>query len=73
MEIIVTVVGTVITVLAIVLAWKSDRRIQENMGKMLKEIAAGQKELAMGQKEIAQMILNQTKIMEKMETRMGST
>jgi len=66
MEIIVTVVGTVITVLAIVLAWKSDRRIQENMGKMLKEIAAGQKELG-------QMLLNQTKILERIEARMSST
>jgi hypothetical protein len=65
MEIIVTVVGTVITVLAIVLAWKSDRRIQENMGKMLKEIAAGQKELG-------QMLLNQTRILEKIEARMSS-
>ena len=66
MEIIVTVVGTVITVLAIVLAWKSDRRIQENIGKMLKEIAAGQKELG-------QMVLNQTRILEKIEARMSST
>jgi F420-dependent methylenetetrahydromethanopterin dehydrogenase len=66
MEIIVTVVGTVITVLAIVLAWKSDRRIQENIGKMLKEIAAGQKELG-------QMVLNQTRILEKIEARMRST
>lgn len=34
-------------------------------------IATGQKEIVAGQKEIAQMLLNQTKILERMETRMA--
>ncbi len=85
-----TIVGTFvtisITVSAIILAWKSDRRTQENialrLGTMLENIAAGQKEITQmiatgqkeivaGQKEIAQMLLNQTKILEKMEARMA--
>lgn len=80
----VTVLGTFITVLAIILAWMSDRRIQRKIATELatglkeimagqREIMAGQKEIAQiiatGQKELAQMLLNQTKILEKMEAK----
>jgi len=43
----------------------------ETMSEGQKEIAAGEKEIAAGQKEIAQMLFNQTKILERMEARMS--
>jgi len=36
-----------------------------------REIAAGQREIAVGQREIAQMLFNQTKILERIESKVG--
>ena len=74
------VMGVAIAILGIILAyiWRSNGQMQSYMVRMLetmsegqKEIAAGEKEIAAGQKEIAQMLFNQTKILERMEAKMS--
>lgn len=62
-----------VAILGIILAyiWRSNGQMQRYMVRMLETMSEGQKEIAAGQKEIAQMLFNQTKILERMEARMG--
>jgi len=50
-------------------------RIEEGQREMGKALIEGQREIAQmiaaGQREIAQMLFNQTKILEKIESRVG--
>jgi hypothetical protein len=59
---VIGILGVCLTVLGMILAyiWKGNQ-------KMEKAILEGQRVLEEGQKEIAQMLLNQTKILERIE------
>jgi len=66
--------------------WRSNGKLQRSMMEVLSRIEEGQREMgkaliegqreiaqmiAAGQREIAQMLFNQTKILEKIESRVG--
>jgi preprotein translocase subunit YajC len=70
------IMGVVIIIILgiiFVYIWRADGQMHTNISKMLENIAEGQKEIAAGQKEIAQMLLNQTKILERIESRMAGS
>ncbi|MFQ6091169.1 MAG: hypothetical protein ACE5OR_00550 [bacterium] len=54
--------------------WRANGEIQKVMIEALERIEEGQKEIAQGQREgfktLCEMLLNQTKILEKIEARM---
>ena len=78
------VMGIAIAFLGIILTyiWRSNGKLQRSMMEVLSRIEEGQREMgrtliegqreiAVGQREIAQMLFNQTKILEKIESRVG--
>ena len=46
-------------------------RIEEGQREMGRTLIEGQREIAVGQREIAQMLFNQTKILERIESKVG--
>jgi phage shock protein A len=75
MEIAIGLIGVSLTILGLISAyiWKSNGQLQRDMMEALERIEQGQergfKALAEGQERIAQMLLNQTKILERIERR----
>ena len=78
------VMGIAIAFLGIIFTyiWRSNGKLQRSMMEVLSRIEEGQREMgraliegqreiAAGQREIAQMLFNQTKILEKIESRVG--
>lgn len=67
------VMGIAIAFLGIILTyiWRSNGKLQRSMMEALLRMGEGQREIAAGQREIAQMLFNQTKILEKIESRVG--
>ncbi|MBU1261579.1 hypothetical protein KKH65_03605 [bacterium] len=63
---------TVISLISVYL-WKTNGKLQRTMMQALERIEEGQKKgfavLEEGQKEIAQMLFNQTKILERIEAK----
>jgi|GEM_PF-3384106 len=77
---VIGILGVCLTVLGIILAyiWKGNQKMEKAMMESLKAILAGQERLEEGQREIAQivkegqrelaqMLLNQTRILERIE------
>jgi len=78
------VMGIAIAFLGIILTyiWRSNGKLQRSMMEVLSRIEEGQREMgrtliegqreiAVGQREIAQMLFNQTKILERIESKVG--
>ena len=78
------VMGIAIAFLGIILTyiWRSNGKLQRSMMEVLSRIEEGQREMgrtliegqreiAAGQREIAQMLFNQTKILERIESKVG--
>ncbi len=74
------IMGLCLTILGLIFGyiWKSNGQLQKNMMMALERIEQGQEKLAQiveqgneklsqGQEKLAQMLLNQTKILEKIE------
>ena len=78
------VMGIAIAFLGIILTyiWRSNGKLQRSMMEVLyrieegqremgRTLIEGQREIAAGQREIAQMLFNQTKILERIESKVG--
>ncbi|MBU1262037.1 hypothetical protein KKG61_04265 [bacterium] len=65
------ILGLCLTVISLIGAylWKANGNLQRTMMQALERIEEGQKEMSLGQREIAQMLFNQTKILEKIEAK----
>ena len=71
------VMGIAIAFLGIILTyiWRSNGKLQRLMMEVLSRIEEGQREMGRalieGQRDIAQMLFNQTKILERIESKVG--
>ncbi|MBI4722460.1 MAG: hypothetical protein HY769_05600 [Candidatus Stahlbacteria bacterium] len=81
MEIAIGLIGVSITVLGMIFAyiWKSNGKLQKQMMTSLEQIEQGQKEIAQIVKDVnhtvrdvAQMVVDHSKILERIEARMSS-
>ncbi len=71
MEIAVGLMGVGLTTLGLVFAyiWKSNGYLQRQMMLSLEKMMLSLEKIEDGQREIAQMLLNQTKILERIESK----
>ncbi|MEW5768614.1 MAG: hypothetical protein AB1797_13570 [bacterium] len=74
MEIAIGLMGLSLTLLGLILAyiWKSNGHLQREMMNVQREMMTALEHIEESQKGIAQMLLNQTKILEKVEERLSS-